>query len=150
MQVIGADTGQGRLQRVWSEAAGRPRAHAAHHFVLATGGILGGGLKASPDGVLEELIFRLPVRVPQDRSAWLAPDFLAPNGHPLYRAGVAVDDYLRPVDYAGRVIYPNLSAAGAVLSGSDPVWERSVEGIALTTGFAVGERIYAELQSLSG
>jgi glycerol-3-phosphate dehydrogenase subunit B len=141
MQVTAAGAEDGHLVQVWSEAAARRRAHRARNFVLATGGILGGGSRASYDGSLHETVFHLPVRWPSQRSEWLAADFLAPTGHPIFRSGLPVNASFQPVDGSGQVLYKNLWATGASLAGCDPVWERSLEGIALATGYIVGERI---------
>lgn len=141
MQVIGFEANGGKVEAVWSEAAARAHPHRARQFVLATGGILGGGIIAFPDGRLEEAVFRLPVIIPADR---FRPSFLHPEGHPLFRAGVAFDHQFRPVNTDDRPIFENLKLVGSALSGCDPVLERSLEGIALATGFTAGERL-AEL-----
>jgi glycerol-3-phosphate dehydrogenase subunit B len=54
---------------------------------------------------------------------------------------VAVDVHGQPVDAQGRVVYTNLWAAGSVLAGTDPVLERSMEGVALASAVAAAERI---------
>ena len=131
MQATGADADNGQLLRVWSQAAARRRAHPAHHFVLATGGILGGGLTTTPEGLVRETVFGLPVSAPPTRAAWFAREFLAPTGHPIFQ----------PVDPSGQTLYENLWVVGADLAGCDPIRERSVEGIALATGVLVGESL---------
>jgi glycerol-3-phosphate dehydrogenase subunit B len=141
MQVTGAEAENGQVLRVWSQAAARPLAHAARNFVLATGGILGGGLITTWDDFTKELIFNLPVSAPQHHSAWLAMEFLASAGHPVFQAGAPVNPSFQPVDETGQTPYENLWVVGAALAGCDPVLEGSVEGIALATGFLVGERL---------
>ncbi len=49
------------LVAVSSEAAARNKKHIAEKFILASGGLLGGGMSAGYDGNLHELIFDLPV-----------------------------------------------------------------------------------------
>jgi glycerol-3-phosphate dehydrogenase len=141
MQVSGATAEQGRLKGVWSEAAARPRLQPARSFLLATGGILGGGLKGLPEGAVHETIFDLPLQAPPARGEWLEREFLAPAGHPVFRAGLRVNPGFQPIDPSGQIVFPNLWAAGAALAGCDPIWERSVEGIALATGWRSGNLI---------
>jgi glycerol-3-phosphate dehydrogenase subunit B len=64
--------------------------------------------------------------------------------HPLARAGIAVDDRLRPVDPAGRPFAENLHAAGAIIAGAVPWREQSGNGIALATGFAAATAVLTE------
>ncbi len=137
VQVTGAIIHDGSLAGVWSEAAARRPFHTAHNYLLATGGLLGGGLKATCDHELQETALGLPVTPPE--GGWLAQEFLAPTGHPVFRAGLAVNPDFHPVDGSGRIWARNLYAAGSALAGCDPVWERSVEGLALATAWRVVE-----------
>jgi glycerol-3-phosphate dehydrogenase subunit B len=63
------------------------------------------------------------------------------DGHPVYRAGVVVDENFRPTNGNGRPIYENVHAAGAALANAEVIRERSMEGVALATGFAVGKLV---------
>jgi glycerol-3-phosphate dehydrogenase subunit B len=140
MQVVAADAGEGRVTGVWSEAAARRRRHQANSFVLATGGVLGGGLVADHDGRVREVIFDLPVAAPTDRSQWFQRDFLDPAGHPIYRAGLTVNHAFQPLDGSGQPMYRNVLAAGATLADCDVLRERSLEGVAVVTGYLAGRR----------
>jgi glycerol-3-phosphate dehydrogenase subunit B len=133
-----AENGHRRVTAVLTEAAARNRRHTADAYVLATGGILGGGIVGSEGDGLAEVVFGLPVAGPVERSDWLRPEFTDPAGHPVYRSGVAVDAELRPVDPGGSILRSNLHAAGGILAGADPIAERSVDGIALATGRRAG------------
>ncbi len=138
MAAIGFQAAGDRILWVETESAARPLRHRAGRFVLATGGILGGGIAAGPDGPAREVVFGLPLAVPTERRHWFRPRFLDPAGHPLFQGGVAVDPALRPVDpRTGQTIYTNLHAAGEILAGTDSIRERSLEGIALATGAAI-------------
>ena len=121
---------------VTSRASARPVKHRADRFLLATGGILGGGFSSDFTGRVREVIFDLPLDVPQKRSEWFHPDFLAPEGHAVFRGGLRVASDFRPVDADGQVVFKNLWAAGNLLTDSDPVSERSMEGIAIATALA--------------
>ena len=133
--------GEGRdatLEAVYSEAAAREQRHTAWRWVLATGGLAGGGLRATPEGELRETALGLPVRGPDRRADWFARRFLDPAGHPVFGAGIAVDAALRPLDAAGRVVYANVAVAGSAIAGFDPIREGCLEGVAIATGYAAG------------
>jgi glycerol-3-phosphate dehydrogenase subunit B len=142
MEVINASTvasgtGDGRrVEWVESETSSRPLRHRADYFVLASGGILGGGFDSDSNGRVWETIFNLPVTAPQRRSQWFHSRFLAPEGHAVFRGGVAVDGRFRPLTETGACLYDNLLVAGNLLAHSDPVPERSLEGVAIATGMA--------------
>jgi glycerol-3-phosphate dehydrogenase subunit B len=138
MEAVQVEAQAGRVAAVWTQAAARRVAHRAERYVLATGGILGGGIVADASGEVREVVCGLPVAAVPAREAWFAPEFLAPAGHPIYRAGLAVDVQLRPLDAHGKVVYSNLRAAGNALAHCDSVRERSFEGVALATGFVAG------------
>lgn len=128
-----------RLATVYSEAAAREQRHTAQRWVLATGGIMGGGLRADHSGVVLETALGLPVRAPAGRADWFAQRFLDEAGHPVFQAGVAADRRLRPLDAAGRVVYENVAVAGGALAGYDAIREGCLEGVALASGFAAGQ-----------
>ena len=129
------------VHTVWSEAASRIQPHHAKSFVLATGGILGGGIFADNNGYAYETIFGLPINTPHYPSQWFNREFLGAAGHPINRIGIGVDSAFQPMDSSNRVIFQNLFAVGGTLGNCDPIRERSLEGIALVTGYKVGESI---------
>jgi glycerol-3-phosphate dehydrogenase len=141
MQAISSSRAEdGRLQAVYSEASARPKGHFARQYVLATGGILGGGLVAHYEGSVEEVVCSLPVAAPVERTEWLNPRFLGPEPHPIYQAGLSVNPAFHPLDSAGRVIFSNLFIAGTILAGGDYLHQRSFDGVALASGFFVGRQ----------
>ncbi len=108
-----------------------------------------------PDQI-EEVICGLPVQMPAElystqqelysthspsQQAWLRREFLHPQGHPIFQAGLAVDEYFRPLGLDGTAAYNNLFAAGSILAGADPIRESSLEGIALASAYAVAENL---------
>jgi glycerol-3-phosphate dehydrogenase subunit B len=141
MEVVAADAGNGRVTAVWTEAAARRLSHRATTFVLATGGILGGGITADHEGQVREVVFGLPLSAPLDRSEWFRRGFLDPSGHPIYQTGLAVNAALQPVDEEGQILYQNLHAVGTTLAHCEALRERSLEGIALVTGYLAGQKI---------
>ncbi|MGH2676584.1 MAG: FAD-binding protein, partial [Actinomycetota bacterium] len=138
--VIGAEAEGRRVNAVVTESAARPIAYPARSFVLASGGIATGGLEMDSFGSVRETVFGLPVAGgPETGKARFAPAYFDPQ--PLARAGVAVDDRLRPVSLDGSAVYENLYAAGAILAGAVPWKEKSGDGISLATGYGAATNI---------
>jgi glycerol-3-phosphate dehydrogenase subunit B len=138
-EVVAASTRGERVAEVVVEAAARPIAYRARDFVLATGGFGAGGLVLDSRWNAREPILGLPVAgVPGPGRERFAPGYL--DEHPMSRAGLAVDDCLRPADDDGA-IYGNLYAAGALLAGAVPWREKSGDGISLASGWLVAEHI---------
>ncbi|HEX9371021.1 MAG TPA: glycerol-3-phosphate dehydrogenase subunit GlpB [Roseiflexaceae bacterium] len=137
-EVLRGEGADGRLAAIYSAAAARDQEHRANAFLLATGGVAGGGVRTDNTGAVWETALGLPLRAPDARADWFAPRFLDERGHPIYGAGLATDDRLRPTDGAGKVVYANVVAAGTALAGADPVRERCYSGLALATGWRAG------------
>jgi glycerol-3-phosphate dehydrogenase subunit B len=135
-EVVGVEATGSRIRAVQTATSARPHTHRAQAFLLATGGILGGGFQSDHTGRCWETIFRLPLTIPQGRDQWFRPQFLHPAGHPVFAGGVAVNDDWQPVDGQGRLVYENLWAAGGLLAHADPIRERSFEGLTIATGIA--------------
>jgi glycerol-3-phosphate dehydrogenase subunit B len=141
MEVIGFHAEDGQIRWVETATSARPLKHRARHFLLATGGILGGGIDSDAAGRVWETIFDLPLTTPQQRAEWFRSHFLDAAGQPVFQGGVRVDRSLQPIDADGKRIYANLWAAGGALAGADPIQERSLEGIAVSTGMAAAKKI---------
>jgi glycerol-3-phosphate dehydrogenase len=139
MDCLKADTHNGLVKRVWSESAARMKASYARLYVLATGGILGGGFQAAPQGPVRELIFDLPMTTPPDHTEWFNRDFLSPLGHPVFQCGIKVNQQFQPVGRDGEPVFHNLFAAGNLFASVDSLPERSFDGVALVTAFRLGE-----------
>ncbi len=137
MEAFRAESEEGRITAVLTEAAARPRRHRFEKYVLATGGILGGGITTNIDGKAREVVFDLPVAAPDSRLDWFRQDFMHKEGHPIYRSGLTVNEDFQPVNGNGPV-YENVYAAGTILAHCEVIRERSFEGVALATGYKVG------------
>jgi glycerol-3-phosphate dehydrogenase subunit B len=137
-KVVRGANAADRLTAIYTEAAAREQEHRANAFLLATGGVAGGGIRTDHTGAVWETALDLPLQAPKGRGDWFAPRVLAEGGHPIYRTGVTVDQQLRPLDNTGRRIYQNVAVAGAALAGADPVRERCYSGLALATGWMAG------------
>ena len=126
-------------QCLWLKGAGPsgPR-FGAKSFVLATGGVLGGGLLVDSDRV-QETVFHLPCKAPRGLARTGAHVF---SRHPIQSVGIAVDSMLRPVDQ-GNCVLENVFLAGRILEGYDHAHEKCGHGVAIATGWRAG-RLAAE------
>jgi glycerol-3-phosphate dehydrogenase subunit B len=142
-RVVRGEVAGRRLESVLAEGAARPLAFRARSFVLTTGGFASGGLELDSYGHVRETALDLPVAgSPKRGERPFLPGYF--DDHPIARAGLAVDELLRPVDAEGRPFAENLHAAGAILAGAVPWREQSGNGIALATGYAAATAILAE------
>ena len=131
----------------WSLAVGYTEAErqvVARGAILCSGRFFGRGLHARRHGI-QEPIFDLPVVQPTDRATWYYKDLLDPRGHPINRAGVAVDEHFRPVDAQCDAIYPNLFAAGSILAYQDWMRQKCGSGVAIATAYGAVESCRAIL-----
>lgn len=144
MSVISAALDGDKVQTIKSEAASRRKEHHAKAYILATGGVLGGGSTADIDGYAQESIFNLAMSNNDKDTLRLQKHFLDHAGHPIFKVGVKVDPLLRPISAKDGNACSNLYVVGDSLGNCDPVRERSLEGIALTTGFRAAEIISGE------
>ena len=115
----------------------RDRTYRADTFILATGGLYGGGITSDYAGTLREAVFGLPLQTPAgSQDDWFAPQFLGQAGHPIHRAGVRAN----ALDAAGGCSpvassWTNVRLAGRLLAGYDPLAEGSTEGVWLATAY---------------
>lgn len=121
---IGISTVNNRLKRIKGS-----------NFCLATGGILGEGLKVLPGNIKEE-VYDLPVKIAK---APASDEFFGLEEQDLAQAGILVNENLQPMNPKNReIILSNVFVAGATLAGYDPFLEKSGNGVALATGFKAG------------
>lgn len=128
--VVDVERSRGRVQAIHTQAASRSLRIGGEAFVLATGGIGGGGIRAQPDGTLREGVFGLEVTAPA-RAEWFSDDAL--GAHPIEAAGISVEGDLRPIDQAGQVVLENVRVIGSALSGMHYLDQRCGDGVALST-----------------
>lgn len=138
-EVLRAEAEADVLSAVYTEAAAREQRHIAKRFLLATGGVAGGGVFTSHTGAVWEAALGLPVRAPASRGKWFASRLLDEQGHAIYRSGVMTDNQMRPLDENDQVVYRNVAVAGAALADCDPVRERCYSGMAIATGWKAGQ-----------
>ncbi len=140
--AIGAEPGvDGAMSAVQVRAAAnRTERYEARSFVLASGGFASGAILLDSYGEVHETVLGLPVAgVPAVDAPRFLPGYF--DDHPMARAGVAVDEHLRPIGAEGRPAFANLFAAGAVIGGAEPWREQSGNGLALATGYAAASEI---------
>jgi len=133
--VVDFEADGDRIERVIAERTAAPAPFRAEQYVLATGGLVGKGVRSDRERVYES-IFDLPVPQPEDRYDWFEDG--AFDDHPFARFGVPIDRETRPLDADDEPVYENLRAAGAVIGGYDFAAEKSGSGVSLATGYAAG------------
>lgn len=106
----------------------------AEEFVLATGGLIAGGLIEN-EGRIVEPKFDLPVEAPKEQDDWRVDSPF--DSQPFARFGIAVDEELRPLD-GSETPFNNMRACGRLLGGHDPTEEHSGSGVAIATGVMAG------------
>lgn len=108
---------------------GKPKEYAADDFILATGGVLSGGVVVYPEGN-KEPIFDLVVEGDEP----LLSDAFSHDGQNLSKLGVSVSEDMKST-------YANLYVIGAMLKGYDPFVEKSGGGVALATAYKACQSI---------
>lgn len=140
--AVGVEGDGGRVTGVRVRDAARTRALPADAVVLATGGFAAGGIELDSHGALTEAVAGLPVSGPPPGAPRLSPTHL--DHQPLMRAGLTVDEAMRPVNGDGAAVWANLHAAGALVAGAEPWREKSGEGISIAGGYAAASAILEE------
>ncbi len=135
--VVDFEADGDRIDHVVVDRHGAKLPHRADQYVLATGGLVGKGVKSDRESVFEP-IFDCHVSHAEDRYEWFVDDVFGEQ--PYAQFGLAADTELRPLDAADDPEYTNLRAAGAVLGGYDFAAEKSGAGVSLATGYAAGQR----------
>lgn len=134
-EITGAETEGGVCRALVAQTPGGERRFAAKSFVIATGGILSGGVKLTP-GRATEAVFGIDIPTPARVEDWSEPDVFA--SHLFSRLGVRVDGDMRPLDGDGRPLWRNVFFAGRSVGGYDYAIEKSGHGVALATGRQAG------------
>ena len=135
-EVVRAEVEQGACKALRTIATGGENRWEAESFIIATGGLLGGGIGTAP-GKAWESIFKLDLDMPENTEEWSSPSIF---GDSLFaRMGVKVNEELKPVDAEGNVILNNVRFAGRIVGGYDFAAEKSGHGVALATGWYAGK-----------
>lgn len=142
-KVVGGDIENGRVSQIHYETANRVRSLSAQHYVLATGGIYGGGIQTDFEGQVWEAIFGLPVVSDSNRHKWFSERFLSNAGQPVSQYGIHVNNNLNPVNGSQAPIADNLFVAGSTIAGADWTRGRTGDGLALATAATITKQIIA-------
>ncbi|WP_049889436.1 glycerol-3-phosphate dehydrogenase subunit GlpB [Natronolimnohabitans innermongolicus] len=142
-EAVAADGGSDadRIDHVVVDRHGAEIPHRAEQYILATGGLVGKGVRSERERVFEP-IFDCHVPHAADRYDWFVDD--AFGEQPYARFGLEPDRELRPLDADGDPEFANLRAAGAVLGGYDFAAEKSGAGVSIATGYVAGRRAAEE------
>ena len=136
--VTGAVVEQGHCRHLITTILGKERCHAGKSFILATGGLMGGGIATSP-GKAWEPVFGLPVQAPAQVEDWSGPNIFA--SHAFAHLGVSTGPRLTPVNAQGQEMLHNVHFAGRSLAGYDFASEKSGNGVALVTGWYAAQQV---------
>lgn len=115
-------------------SAVRERIYRAHDFILATGGLYGGGITSNHRGELREAVFGLPLAGTRPMPEWFGDRFL-PARHAIHDAGIMANAQMQPAGLDGQVLYRNLRVAGRMLGGYNGPYEGSTEGVWIATAY---------------
>ncbi len=137
---IDGTSGGKRVSGVMLQSVGGPRVLNADVVILATGGVLHGGLVAQQNGHFKESVFDLPVNFDEGREFWTASSPTV--SQPYSKFGLPVNERMQPLDSTGKVVFENLFAAGGILAGADRSFEGSRQGIDLATAFRAVESAF--------
>ncbi len=115
-------------------SAVRERVYRAHDFILATGGLYGGGITSNHRGELREAVFGLPLTDTRPMPEWFGDRFLQAK-HAIHDSGITANDQMQPTRPDGEVLYQNLRVAGRLLGGYNGPYEGSTEGVWIATAY---------------
>lgn len=131
----------GRVEQIRIETASRLKPILAENYILATGGIFGGGLQTDESSRVWESIFGLPVVANTNRHHWYVSNFLASAGQPVAHYGIPVNQSFNPLDDNDGVVAENLFVVGASLAGSNWVAGRTGSGVAVASAMAIADQL---------
>lgn len=140
-KIVAGTIEGGRVTQVQLETVSRIKPIQAQHYVLATGGLFGGGLAAHQDGSVTEQVFGLPIAAETNRHKWFNQHFVASEGQPIFNYGVKVNEHLNPVNGSAVPLAENLYAIGAILAESEWAHGRTGDGLSVATAAAVVKQI---------
>ncbi|MBB5335416.1 anaerobic glycerol-3-phosphate dehydrogenase subunit GlpB [Pectinatus brassicae] len=133
-RVVGSEIIDGKCQAVITEGFDRQRKFYADQFILATGGVYGGGLVAKI-GAMTEPVFNIDIDVPKVQTEWSHKDLFGDKKQIFAQFGVNVNSELTPLAADGKEVASNVKVVGRSLAGYDFCVEKSGNGVALITAY---------------
>lgn len=142
VKVVGSEVENGKCTAVITEHGDRKRKFTGESFIVATGGVYGGGLEAGI-GSLVEPIFDIAIYVPEKQTEWSHKELFADKKQIFAMFGVPVTDALQPVTKDGAI--ENVKIVGRTLAGYDESFEKSGNGVALLTAYKAAIELCREV-----
>ena len=133
-KVVSAHVENGECVYVETEGFDRKRKYYAKSFILANGGVYGGGLEAQI-GKMIEPIFGFDIPAPADQVQWSNKDLISNKKQLFALMGVRVNTGLVPVDEQDTEVVKNVKVVGRSLAGYDFCFEKSGNGVAIATAY---------------
>jgi glycerol-3-phosphate dehydrogenase subunit B len=130
---VDGSTASARVSGVILQTAGGSRTLTADVVLLATGGVMHGGLVFQQNGRVRESVLDLPVICDEGRNKWTESSPLETQPYASY--GLRVNEQLQPLGADGLPIYTNLFCAGGLIAGADRSSEGSRQGIDIATAY---------------
>ena len=132
--VTSAVVNDGHCAGVMTDNFDRQRAYEAKAFILASGGLYGGGLQAEPGRIVEP-VFGLSAAVPAGQEDWSNAQLFSDKKQLFAQLGICVDETMRPQGPDGATVLSNVYVAGRNLGGYDFCFEKSGNGVALASAY---------------
>lgn len=137
-RLRGTASSGARVEAVYDEGN---RDYRAAAFILASGGVLMGGLEVGSTGTVTEPNFGLAVY----QTDPLAVGAVDPTLDALHETGVETDLQLRPLAM-NEPQFENLFVTGTTLAHWHPTREASSEGVAIATGWRAAQEVCKMLE----
>lgn len=112
----------------------KDRKFTAEKYIIATGGLLGGGIKTTP-GKAWEQIFKIDLNAPKNQEEWSERQLFGDKQHLFGVMGVSVDSALNPVSTEGDKLLTNVQFIGKSVGGYDYTREKCGNGVALVSAY---------------
>ncbi len=138
--AVGATSKNGRIESLHIQHKDKEEKIPVDRLLLATGRYLGGGIVKEKS--FQEPILDLPIFVEgrQVREVFVgkvtSDKFL--GDHPLFAAGVQMNEKLQPLDDHQRPLYENVWVAGSLIGGYQGATQHCGMGVAVATGTLAG------------
>lgn len=112
------------------------RKYEATHFIIATGGIISNGILTKHNRAWEP-IFNIDLPANPSSPDWANKELYPKikKSHLFSMIGPTVDSFLRPTDSDGNPICDNVFFIGNTLNGYDSAYEKSGNGVAISTAY---------------
>lgn len=144
-KVTGSRVVGGKCEYIIAEGCEREKKYYADTFILATGGIFGGGLMTAI-GEMTEPVFDISLPVPEVQTEWSHKELFSAKKQIFAQYGVTVNGSLLPVAADGKVIAANVKVVGRTLAGYDYCFEKSGNGVALATAYQAAISLMGEVK----